>query len=122
MVMPVISSPHKSVPKRLATRVHTWRFQSLRRHARRAKTATFSVRHLTLLQLVIRASTVRSKRQLREGHGLTLVELEEIDISKKGARSGGSVVRRRNRNEEGKVLNAERLNAEGLHGQQAQEG
>lgn len=64
---------------------------------------------LPSLRLAIRASTVRSKRQLRKGRGFTLVELTEVDINKKGARSRGVGVvhRRRNLSEEGNVLNAE---------------
>jgi len=95
--------------------VRTWFSQPgrklRRRNTRIAKVAALGVRPISLLRPAVRAPTIKYNTKIREGRGFTLAELKEAGIGRKQAKGLGIVVdhRRRNRSEESKKLNVERL-------------
>jgi len=96
-------------------RVRTWFDQPgrklRRRNTRIAKSAAIGARPLSLLRPAVRGQTIRYNSKIREGRGFTHAELKEAGVGRKEAKGLGIVVdhRRRNRSEEGKKLNVERL-------------
>ena len=68
-------------------------------------------RPVSLLRPIIRCPTLKYNTKQREGRGFTLQELKSAGIGRNYARTVGLSVdhRRKNRSEEGLVLNAQRL-------------
>ena len=107
--------PSNHFRKHWQERVKTWFDQPgkkvSRRIARSKKVAAAGSRPVSLFRPIIRCPTLKYNTKLREGRGFTLQELKSAGIGRNYARTVGLSVdhRRKNRSEEGLVLNAQRL-------------
>lgn len=107
--------PSNHFRKHWQERVKTWFDQpgkkKSRRIARAKKAAAAGSKPVALLRPVIRCPTIKYNIKLRQGRGFTLQELKSAGVGRSYARTIGLSVdhRRKNRSEEGLLLNAQRL-------------